>query len=166
MTTIPPTPSPPPPPVGYGYAYTKPGHTMAIAAVTLGAIGAVIGLGPFIFGVFAAAFGLAAIALGVFAYRAARKVGAHRGRAGILLGAIALTLGIIGMVTVENAVNDLQDDLEQIGPTDTEDYVPPTQAELDAASIDELYRLYGEAPVGSDAEAQIEAELTQRGEFG
>jgi hypothetical protein len=55
---------------------------------------------------------------------------------------------------------------EQIGPADADEYTPPTQAELDAATIDELYQLYGEAPVGSDAEAQINAELTERGEFG
>ena len=46
----------------------------------LGAIGAVIGLGPALFGIFAAALGLAAIALGFLAWRAARNVHGHFGR--------------------------------------------------------------------------------------
>lgn len=164
MTTIPPPPIPPAVPPGYVLA--RPGRGMAIAAIVVGAVGAVIGLGPFIFGVFAAAAGVAALVLGVIAYRTGKRVGVKQGRAGIVLGVLALGFGIFGMVTVDQAVNDLQEDLEQIGPADTADYVPPTEAEINAASIDDLYVMYGEAPIDSDSEARIEAELTERGEFG
>jgi hypothetical protein len=165
-TTTPPSPheNPSVPPPGYGYA--KAGRGPNIAAVTLGAVGAVIGLGPFIFGVFAAACGAAALGLGAYAYRTARRAGGRSGRIAIVLGALALTLGIIGMVTVDQAVNDLENDLEQIGPADPDDYTPPTQAELDGASVDELWTMWGESPSDSDAENQIEDELKQRGELG
>ena len=105
-----PLPLPPP-----GYAWAKPGRGLNTTDLVLGAIGAVIGLGPALFGIFAAALGLAAIALGFLAWRAARKVHGHSGRVAMAIGALTLVLGIVGLVTVDQAVNDLEDDLEQIG---------------------------------------------------
>jgi hypothetical protein len=128
---VPPPPPPAPPP---GYVLAKPGQTLSIVAIVLGAVGAIIGLGPFIFGVFAAAFGVAAVILGVFAWRAARSVGGHRGRLGIALGAAALGCGIYGMVTVEQAVNDLDDSFVA---SDTTDQSATTERDTEAPAVPE-----------------------------
>ncbi len=51
-------------------------------------------------------------------------------------------------------------------PPDEAPSASPTEAEINAATVMDLYSMYGAAPSGSDLEARIEAELTERGEFG
>jgi hypothetical protein len=53
------------------------------------------------------------------AYRLAKRVGAKRGRAGIVMGVIALALGIVGVVIVSDAFEDVDDDLSCLEEADT-----------------------------------------------
>jgi len=51
-------------------------------------------------------------------------------------------------------------------PPDEAPPASPTEAEINTATVMDLYSMYGAAPSGSALEARIEAELTERGEFG
>jgi hypothetical protein len=143
----------------------EPGRGFAITALVCGIIGAALGLAAGLtFGI-VIPLGVVAIVFGVIAL--VRRSRAHLPRgmaiAGTVLGGIALTLGIIGVVVFNDAVNELDEDLDEIGPSDPESYTPPSAAEIDAASDDELWDMWFEAPSGSEAEADLQAELEARG---
>ena len=53
------------------------------------------------------------------AYRRAKTVGAKQGRAGIVMGVMALALGIVGVVIVSDAFEDVDDDLSCLEEADT-----------------------------------------------
>jgi hypothetical protein len=86
------------------YPTPKPHRGLAIAAFVLSVVGAIFGLIPLtcviaiICGVLALIFGLVSRAHGM-------------GRAGIVIGAIALALGIWGAVIVNSAVNDISNNV-------------------------------------------------------
>jgi hypothetical protein len=88
---------------------------MAIAAMVVGIVATVLGLVP-LFGLFALAGGIVALVLGLVAASKAKKAKQPRGmaRAGWILGAVAIALGVIGMAVVNSAINDLERDLDQI----------------------------------------------------
>jgi hypothetical protein len=93
------------------------GNGFAVTALVLGLIGAVVGLVP-IFFLGAWLLGLLAVIFG-FAGRLRAKREPEAGHAkmaiaGVILGAIAIILGIIGLNVVNSAVDDLNSDLDQI----------------------------------------------------
>ena len=86
------------------------GNGLAVTALVCGIVGAVVGLIP-ILAIPALALGLVAFVLGILGRRKAKK-DPRAGRkgaatAGIILGVIAIALGIAGLVIVNDAVNDL-----------------------------------------------------------
>jgi hypothetical protein len=104
-----PWPPPPPPPVQQWRPVT-PGRGLHIAALVVGIVGAVAGLIPLLFLV-AWGGGVVAVVLGAIAYRQGRTVGVRQGRAGIILGAVALALGTLGLAIVNSAFDDLDREL-------------------------------------------------------
>ena len=98
-----------------------PAKGLAIAALVCGIVGTVTGLIPFLF-VIAGACGVVALVLGLIALRTQRKAGLKRrgtARAGFILGVAAVALSIAGYVIVNNALTDLQHDLDDIITTTT-----------------------------------------------
>lgn len=92
----------------------RPSKGMAVAAITLGVIGSVIGLIP-ILGLLAIPCGILAVIFGLVAVRKAKRQGRGgraMGRAGWILGLVAVTFGIAGMVIVDQAFDDLSACLE------------------------------------------------------
>lgn len=92
------------------------GNSFAIAALVLGIVGAVFGFVPILY-VIAFPCGALALIFGILAWRAARRPGVGRkgmAIAGTILGCVALALGVIGAVIVDDAVNDLERDLDRI----------------------------------------------------
>jgi hypothetical protein len=112
-------PQPPPPPV-YNWQPAEPARGMSAAALVCGIVGVVLGLIPLLF-VFAWALGLVAVVLGLIARHQRKAAGARRGMAlwGAWLGAAALALGVLGFTIMNDAFNDLDNDLEQIDDTPT-----------------------------------------------
>jgi hypothetical protein len=86
----------------------KSGNGMAVTALTLGIIGALLGLIP-ILAVPALICALLALVFGSIGYAAAKRSPMRSGKgmaiAGIVLGAVAFALAIIGFVIVNNAFN-------------------------------------------------------------
>jgi len=121
---------PPPPPVaGYQqqfYPTPQVGAGLQVTAIVAGIFGVIFGLIPITF-FLAWAFGLVALVVGIMAYRRAKAVGLKQGRAGIVMGAIALALGVVGVVIVSDAFEDLDEDLSCIDEADT-------PAEIDACN--------------------------------
>jgi hypothetical protein len=121
MSTYPPPPPPPPPwrqpqyPSVVQPTTEEPARGLAIAALVCGIVGVVVGLIPILF-VATLALGLVALVLGGIAWTIRRRAHVKRGVAiaGTILGVLALTLGIVGVVIVNNAFNDLGNDLDQI----------------------------------------------------
>jgi hypothetical protein len=92
------------------------GGGFAITALVCGVVGAVFGMIPLLF-FLAFPLGLLALVFGVLAWRSARMPGGTRkgmAIAGTVLGCLALALGIAGAVIVDDAVSDLDRDLNQI----------------------------------------------------
>jgi hypothetical protein len=121
----PPPPPPPPPPPGQwqpagGYYQAVPqlGTGLQVTCIVAGIFGILFGLIPLLFGL-AWAFGLVAIVVGVMAYRRAARVGQHQGRAGIIMGLIALALGVAGAVIVGDAFDDVDNSLSCLDEADT-----------------------------------------------
>jgi len=107
-------------------AYAAPGQTVfverpggsgfAVASLVLGLIGALFGLIPLFFFLSIPA-GVLALIFGVVAVRRHRG-GAASGKgmaiAGAILGGLALVLGIVGVVAIGDAANELDQDLQEI----------------------------------------------------
>lgn len=93
----------------------RPSRGMAVASICLGVVGAVIGLIP-ILGVFAIACGILAVIFGISGARKVRQSGGGRALAvsGWILGLVAITLGVIGMVIVDNAIDQFEEDMNEI----------------------------------------------------
>jgi hypothetical protein len=111
-TTAPQAPAAPPPPV----PVERRGGGFAVTALVCGIVGAVFGMIPLLF-FLAFPLGLLALVFGVLAWRSARMPGGTRkgmAIAGTVLGCLALALGIAGAVIVDDAVSDLDRDLNQI----------------------------------------------------
>jgi hypothetical protein len=113
---------PPPPPPGGGYAAPYPvspvGSGLQVTAIVAGIFGVIFGLIPLTF-ILAWGFGLVALVVGIMAYRRAKKVGVKQGRAGIVMGVIAIALGIVGVVIVSDAFEEVDDDLTCLEEADT-----------------------------------------------
>jgi hypothetical protein len=160
-------PPPPPSPEAWTqpqYVATEPGKGFAVAALVLGITGIVFGTVP-ITGLIAVALGLTGFVLGVISWRKRSRLHLRHTMAawGTILSAIALALGIWGMVIVTDTVNEIDRDLNELDQQiDDESYTPPSAAEIDQASDDELFDMWAESPSGSDIEAELEAELDAR----
>ena len=111
--------APPPPyyatPHGYALQPIQAANGMAVAALTLGIIGAIFGLIPILFFI-AVPCGILALIFGLIARGKASRGAARKGMAtsGVVLGVIATALGIAGVVIVNNAVDDVDDCFEAI----------------------------------------------------
>ena len=103
---------------GPEYRRVAPRHGLHVAAIVLGIFGAVFGLIPLL-GIVAFPAGVSALVLGFMAWRAGRAVGVKQGRAGMILGVIAIVMGIIGVAIVGNAVDDLDENLTCLDRADT-----------------------------------------------
>lgn len=90
---------------------TRTGGGLAVASLTLGIIGALVGIIPLLF-VLAWILGALAVAFGAIA----RRGGARRAMAtwGLVLGLVAIALGVAGVVIVDDAFDDLGDDLREL----------------------------------------------------
>jgi hypothetical protein len=89
------------------------GKGFAVAAITLGVVGAVIGLVP-ILGLFAIPMGILAFIFGLVGVRRAKRVQAPKAlaRAGWILGVVAVGFGVLGAAIVDQAIDDLDDCFE------------------------------------------------------
>ena len=89
---------------------------MAVAALVLGLVGSVFGLIPLTFWI-ALPCGILAVIFGVVGRRRAKEPGRSGGGmaiAGLILGLIAVALGIAGIAIIGDAVDDLDRDLEEL----------------------------------------------------
>lgn len=96
-------------------AATIPANGMAVSALVLGIVGSVLGLVP-LTGFIALICGILALVFGFVGYGRAREGAPHKTMAiwGIVLGAAAIILGIIGLTIVADVVNDLDRQLDTI----------------------------------------------------
>lgn len=99
------------------YVERQPSNGMAVAALVCGIVGTVFGLVPLTYLV-ALAAGAVAVALGFVARRRAKR-DPSAGRKtmatwGIVLGAVAIALGVVGAVIIDDTLTDLERDLDQI----------------------------------------------------
>ena len=96
---------------------------LAIAALVVGIVGACFGLIPLSF-FLALPLGILGLIFGIVSWRKARRGAPRKGMAisGVVLGAVAITLGVIGAVIVNNAVDDLKDTFDDLGPADEGDF--------------------------------------------
>jgi hypothetical protein len=92
------------------------GNGFAVAALAAGIVGLLFGLGPAILYVVPLAMGALALVFGLIGRRRANREPAI-GRKAMATWGVAL--GIAGAITVENAVDDLGDELEQIDSSDS-----------------------------------------------
>lgn len=131
MSDSAPTPPPPPPP-GQPSRTQQPSSGIAVTALVCGLVGLVIALIP-ILGIFGIALGLVAVVLGLIGRSKAKKgeaAGKGMALAGAITGTLAVILGIIGLVIVGNAFNDLENAFDEAPPTfQPEATVTPTTAE-------------------------------------
>lgn len=135
------------------------------AGFVCGVIGAVIGLIPLL-GIISIPLGIVGVVLGIMGWRP-KPQRAKLARASTVLGGIAIALGIIGFVIVNDAVNELDDifnpDLDA-SPVSPADAIPEygTDGALDALAdrcagsgdeaSDACSDLYIGAPAGSGYE--------------
>jgi hypothetical protein len=157
-------PPPPPAPAPWlqpQYVDVEPGKGLAVAALVCGIVGSIFGLIP-ITSLVALAAGVTAVVLGAIAWRKRSRAHVRRTMAawGIALGVLAVGLGSWGMYIVQDTVNEIDREFQQF---DDESYTPPSAAEIDQASDNELQEMWWEAPSDSDSEARIQAELESRG---
>lgn len=98
-------------------AQAAPGNGFAVAALVLGIVAVVCGLIPFLFflawilGVLGLIFGLLGRGRAQKEPAVGRKVMATWGAA---LGAVAIALGVVGLVLVGDAVDEVSDDLNTL----------------------------------------------------
>lgn len=81
----------------------------ATAAFVCAIIGAIIGLIPFL-GILAIPLGVIGLTLGWIGW----KKRARLARASMILGALAVVFGVIGIVIVNDAFNELETELEEL----------------------------------------------------
>lgn len=114
---LPPPPPPPPPAALVEHAYSAPPpapppeRPVATAAFVCGVIGSVIGLVP-LFGLFAIPLGVIAVVMGIIGWRSVPRK--RLARAATVLGFVAIGLGIAGFVIVDRAINELDEDIDEI----------------------------------------------------
>jgi hypothetical protein len=92
------------------------GNGMAVASLVLGIIGVVFGLVP-LTGFIAIILGVLAVIFGFIGRGNAKKKGLERGgmaTAGLILGFIALGLGIWGLIIVGEVFEELERQLEEL----------------------------------------------------
>ena len=111
-----------PPPAPAVVYIQKPSRGMAVASISLAIVGCCVGLIP-LFGFIAIPAGILAMIFGLIGVRKAKRNGGGKGlpRAGWILGVLAIVLGIAGMVIVNNAINELDNDFDDIDRCYTED---------------------------------------------
>ena len=124
----------PPVPPAVQFKQVVPGHGLAIASLVTGIVGVVAGLIP-ILGFIALSCGVVALTLGLIARKKGKLVSVKQGRAGAILGLIAIALGIAGFVIVNNAVNKLDHDLKHL-QTKSESIRPSTVRSTSSALLD------------------------------
>jgi hypothetical protein len=93
-----------------------PRNGFGTTALVLGIVGAALGLVPLL-GLIAIVLGLLALVFGLLGWsNTHRQLATNKGMAvsGTILGAVALALGIWGMVIVSQAVDDLDRDLDEL----------------------------------------------------
>jgi uncharacterized membrane protein len=114
------TPVPPPPQEQPAYPSGPPQYSnplqapprqsngLAVAALVLGIVGAVFGLIPLTFFI-AFICGVLAVIFGFVGLGKARRGAEHKGMAiaGLVLGFVALVLGIVGVVIVNDTANEI-----------------------------------------------------------
>lgn len=116
-----PTPPPPPPPSAPPDQPpwpTQRSSGLAVTALVCGLLGMVIALIP-ILGIFGIALGLVAVVLGLIGRSKAKKgeaAGKGMALAGAITGVLAVTLGIVGLVIVGNAFNELESVFDEEAP--------------------------------------------------
>ena len=108
-------PPPPPPQTNAVGSGPRPTNGLAVASLTLGIIGAVFGLIPLTFFI-EWICGLLAVVFGGVGIRRAREVATGRGLAiaGTILGVVALLLGVLGVVVINDATNELDRQFQEI----------------------------------------------------
>lgn len=133
----PPAGTGPQPPAGWGPApVAAPRNGLGIAALCLGIIGILFGMVPFT-GFIAFALGAVGLILGLVGLgRARRKVASNLKTAvsGAVLSAIAIALGIWGMVILFTGLNQLAEDLGSI-PTASAPTVPGSDTSTDTSTV-------------------------------
>lgn len=95
----------------------EPKNGFGIAALILGIMGAVSGLIPLFFW-FALAMGVTALVLGLVGLARVKRGAATNRKTtlwGTITGGLAVVLGIVGLVIVINAANELSNDLDDLG---------------------------------------------------
>jgi hypothetical protein len=94
----------------------RQGNGLAVASLVLGIVGAVMGLIP-LTGFIAIICGLLGVIFGFVGWRKASSGAGRKGMAiaGLILSAIALTLGVVGLVIMNDAVNELDRELNKLG---------------------------------------------------
>jgi hypothetical protein len=85
-------------------------------ALVVGIVGVVMGIIPLL-AIPAIICGLIALVLGISGWRGRRKLA----RAATVLGVVAIGLGIVGFVIVDDAIDDLDRELDCIGNENLED---------------------------------------------
>lgn len=95
------------------YVVRAESNGMAIAALVLGIIGALFGIIPILFFI-ALPLGVLALVFGAVGRGKRRRVHRKMAWSGLILGIIAIALGIAGVAIVNNAVDDLEDCLTAI----------------------------------------------------
>lgn len=96
-------------------ASPSPTNGLAVAALVLGIIGVVFGLLPLTFFI-ALVCGVLALIFGALGWRKANRGSGRKGMAiaGFILGLAGLGLGIAGIVIVDDAVTELDRQLQEI----------------------------------------------------
>lgn len=108
---------PPPQPQGGTVYVERTSNGFAVVALVCGIIGAVLGLIPILF-ILAWALGIVALVFGILARRRTKRDPAvgRRGMAtaGVVLGIVAFGLGVAGYAIVNDAFEDVDDELDRI----------------------------------------------------
>ena len=93
------------------------GNGMAVAALVLGIVGMLIALIP-IFGLFGLIMGVLAFIFGIAGWRKVKRGVTTTGKGmaitGAITGLIAVILGIVGLVIVNDAFTQLDEDLQEL----------------------------------------------------
>jgi len=98
------------------YVPTK-GNGLAVAGMVLGIIGVLFGLIPLTF-FFAWILGVLAVVFGAIGRGRAKREPMRGGKgmatSGLVLGIVALLLGVLGVVIIGKAANDISDEFDKI----------------------------------------------------